>query len=212
MTNFDFADELTVDPFTNSYNSYMYVDHRQSSLRFCADSENIPYIIKGFNPQGVAKDPKNTIYLCDSKTQFKGRLLNTKKIKDVMNSSRGAILVSFKDTWYYMGKGYLSLAIGNKEPKMLFVACYNGKKSRLTSLEDIKFFVCRDIFNEEHKVIQPAIKDFINNHVGDVVITNDIGNYVGESIKIPAGSSIAAVKEYTTAVVMECISDVIKTV
>lgn len=208
MTHLNFADCLTTDPFTNN-NHYHYSGIRNALPLVTKDSENVPFILKS---QGVgsARGIFKMIY-CDYSTQLRSRLLNTKKIKDIMDSSKYPLLFRFKDKWYYIGKGFLAVHTGSgNDPKILFVACYNGKKPNVTSIEEIKFFVCRDIFNEEHKPLQPAVKDFINNHVGDVVVTNDVTNYVGEWIRMPSGLTLAEDKAYKASVVIECLTDVLR--
>lgn len=203
MTNFEFADSLREDLFVDK-NEYHYGNTWVGETKFCSNSENYPFIFKG---QPLRGNPFSMIY-CQSLSQLGGRLLTVKKIKEVMNSSRYPIIFKIKGIHYYIGKGYLSILHSlSAEPRILFIACINGNTNP-TDLSQVKFFVDRSVFkNETYKPILPAIKDFMNNHIGDVILTNDISQYVGESIKIPTGLSILEMERYTKDVIVECLVD-----
>lgn len=206
MTNFEFADCLRDDPFVDE-NEYKYSNVWTGETKFCSNSENYPFIFKG-QPQRT--DPFSMIY-CQSLDQLGSRLLTVKKIKEVMNSSRYPIIFRIKGIHYYIGKGYLStLHSLAAEPRILFIACINGSTTP-TNLSQVKFFVNRIIFNDDtYKPILPAVKDFMNNHIGDVILTNDISKYVGEKINIPDGLTIAQREKYTKHIVVECLADTFK--
>lgn len=204
MTNFEFADCLSIDPFSDN-NEYNYGVTWLGNTKFCKDSENLPYIFKG---QIVQSSPFNMTY-CQSTNQLKGRLLTVKKIKEVMNTSRYPLLFRIKDVWYYIGKGYISRVTNlNSEPTILFVATIKGGTNP-RDLSEVKFFVNRAVFTvEAFKPVVPVVKDFMNNHTGDVILTNNINKYIGESIQVPQNLSLSQLENYTKGVVSECIADI----
>lgn len=206
MTNFEFGDRLEIDPFP-TYNDYIYYDLAADDTRFYTDSENLPYIVKGFTD---AHKALNKMVYSKYQTQFRGKILTTKKIKEVMNSARYPIRVVLKGFSYFMGKGFLARHLIENKYEYLFVACVNGAKSVYKDISEVKFFISRNIYLEENKPILPAVKDFMNAHRGDIVITNNIHSYVGEVIKIPPGGTLDQQKKYKKAVVIECLKDVLK--
>lgn len=208
MTNFEFADALTIDTFP-THNDYYYGSLIESEMKFFKDSENLPYIIKALG----GKSSKLTIVYSEYLGQFRGRALTTKKIKEIMNTSRYPLAIKLKDNYYNIGKGFLSRKnrLGRIiDSELLFVACVDDRKSIHNDMSEVKFFISRKVYLEENKPILPAIKDFMNAHTGDVIITNDIRRYVGDTIKTPVGGTLAQQKKYKEAVVLECLGDVLK--
>lgn len=194
MTTLQFKDALTENAFSYS-NGFYYSDLRSLGLYFVKKSDNYPYILKG------AEYDDFEMQFSSYSNQLRGRMLNTKKIKEIMDSSRLPLLFKIKMRPYLIGKGFLSTYDPiTGEVKLLFIACVDDRKGT-TSIEQVKFFVCKDIYTDEHKALQPTIKDLIDSHPGDVVMCNKILDYIGEKISIPRGGTIAERKSYADAVV-----------
>jgi len=196
MTTLDFKDKLTENTFSYG-NDFVYDENTKKSfsLYFSRDSINYPYILKG--GQSNEEELEVSIY----SYQLRSRVLNTKKIKEIMDSSRLPLLFNIKRRNYLLGKGFLAEYIHGEEiNKILFVACVDGSKS-VSSMEQVKFFVSKDIYTDEHKALQPAIKDFIGAHPGDVIICKNVLDYVGEKIVFPRGVLISELITYKDAIV-----------
>lgn len=205
MTNLKFRDSLVEDTFIAD-NDYIYASLTPGKIRFCTDSENYPVILQGSS----TATNKITISYAYYHNQFNSRVLTAKKIKEVMDSSRYPIMIKLREKTYFIGKGYMGYKnnlFDRSEPEPLFVACINGKNKYTNDLKQVKFFVNRKVFNEDYKPMHPVVKDFINYHVGDVIITDEMEKYIGETIKLPVGGDLATQKKYRDAVVMECLDD-----
>lgn len=200
MTTLNFKDELTEDPFSIS-NGFYYSELQSFGLYFQEDSKNYPYILKG------EISDKVDLQYSDNPNQLRRRLLNTKKIKEVMDSARVPIRVILKGKWYYLGKGFLASSRAETK-ELLFIACVDANKQYLT-MEDVNFFVSKKIYEDEHKPLQPAIKDLIGAHPGDVTVCNNILDYVGERITMPQGGTIASRKRYQDALVRATIMQIV---
>lgn len=195
MTTLEFKDRLTEHPFSYS-NDFYYFDesYRSSGLYFDRTSANYPYILKG------GKSDTTELQYCFYTPQLRGRILTIKRIKEVMDSARIPLLFSIKAKWYLLGKGFMAHHSPDGENKILFIACVDGMKT-ISSIDQVKFYVSKDIYKDCYKSIQPAIKDLIANHTGDVIICNNILDYIGEKISLPLGVSLSSMNRYKEAVV-----------
>lgn len=201
MTGLNFGDALVENAFSNN-NEYNYYVLQPFGLYFDTNSENYPYILRG----GLS----DTVELgyANAENQLRGRLLNTKKIKEIMDTSKLPIIIRMKDRLYLIGKGFLSTFDSiRKDGTLLFVACVDNRKQSV-SMEDIRFFVSKKVYAEEHKPFHSAIKDFTSTHPGDVVFCNNILNYISEKITMPRGGSVSRRLAHRDAVVKAAIETV----
>lgn len=204
MTNLDFAERLVINRFPSS-NQYSYSHTQKTSLRFYKDCPNYPFIMCS----GWQDDPTLLTY-SNFRSQLRGKLLNTPKIKEVMDTAHMPLLFSIKDKWYMIGKGFMSHIPNSNEfaesNKLLFVACID-KSKRTKRIEEVTFFVSRDIYKEEYKSVSAAIKDIMLAHPGDVILTSNIEDRIGDKITFPTKGSISDRQNYKKAVLTECIND-----
>lgn len=204
MTNFDFYDGLRLHPFANNTN-YIYNGITETSLRFFKDCPNYPFIM--ISP--YQRDP-TVLQYSPHTYQLRGRLLNTARIKEVMDSAPVPITFKIRDKYYLIGKGFLahitSLTEFTENFNMLFVACIHMSKPT-DSIADVRFFVNRDIYKEEYKTLLPAVKDIFVGHTGDVIMTNNIAARIGDKIPFPRGGTIANRLAYKKAVMLEAMGD-----
>lgn len=204
MTNLEFRDGLVDNLFSNN-NNYMYGSLIETNIRFYKDCPNYPYIMtNGWEQQ----DPTILTYSCYA-YQLRGRLLNTPKIKEVMDSAAMPLTFKIRDNHYLIGKGFLAHITNTNEFtesfKMLFVACIDSSRRRPRNISEVKFFISRDIYREEYKSVLPAVKDIMVGHTGDVILTSSIEDRVGDKIVFPSGGTIADRQKYKRAVMLDCI-------
>lgn len=197
MTTLDFADGLVENQFTFG-NTYTYSDKRSYGMYFSKESQNYPFIMKG----GMSDDFELEYIL--NTNQLRGRLLNTKKLKEVMNSAKIPLYFVIKHVSYLVGKGFLSAfdPAGNHQP--LFIACADGMKN-ITSIQQVKFYVSKIVYEDRHKAVQTAIKDLVAGHTGDVIMCNNILDYLGERLTLPRRCSLSELNKYEQAVIRTCL-------
>lgn len=202
MTTLDFKDELTENPFSYG-NVFMYTGERKSfNLYFSSNSDNYPFILKS----GLLENNELQYTIGG---QLRNRILNTKKIKEVIDSARIPLYFRIKDNSYLMGKGFLArYNMYSETYQLLFVACIDDSRAT-TSIEQVKFFVSRELHTDLHKALQPAIKDFVNGHPGDVVLCNNILDYIGDRFSMPRGGTIDSHIKYQRAVVRATLAQVL---
>lgn len=202
MTNLQFKDALTENTFSYS-NSFMYQtsDYESFGMFFAKDSDNYPYILKG----GVS-DEENLEY-CAWSYQLQGRMLTSKKVKEVMNSARMPLYFKIRGNEYLIGKGFLS-TYSLAGHKLLFIACINGKKA-VSGMDQVRFYVSKDVYQPDYKMMQPIIKEITAAHPGDVMLVKDIREHIGEKIRLPKGGSLSSLREYKDAVVRTAFSQVL---
>jgi hypothetical protein len=204
MTNFEFYDGLRNHPFTSN-NGYSYNGLTESSLRFFKDCPNYPFIMQ--NP--YQRDPTVLTY-SPYTYQLRGRLLNTARIKEVMDTAPIPLTFKIRDKFYLIGKGFLAHVANvndiGENFNMLFVACIEQGRV-IEKMEDVRFFVNRDIYKEDFKTVHPAVKDIFLGHPGDVIMTNNIAARIGDKIPFPRGGTIAQRQNYKKAVMLEAMGD-----
>ena len=204
MTDLNFEESLTVSKFSNN-NHYHLGYPKSTGLRFFKDTENLPFIM--CSPY---QSNHTELQYSDSATQFRNRLLNTAKIKDVMNSSPLPLIVKIKGVQYLIGKGFLAQVAFNEfevNMNLLFVACINSSKRHGYEMKDVRFFISRAIYTETYKPVSTAVRDIIENHIGDVIFTSDIQNKIGDVIPFQRGGTLVSRNDYKKAIVMEAIRD-----
>lgn len=198
MTTLDFADGLIENQFS-FHNMYSYYEKYSYGLHFCKDSQNYPFIMKG----GMSDDFE--LEYVPFTNQLRGRLLNTKRLKEVMNNARIPLYFVIKQISYLIGKGFLSTfdPAGNHRP--LFMACVDGMKN-ISSIQQVKFYVSKELYGDSYKAVQPAIKDIVEAHSGDVIMCNNILDYLGERLTFPRGGSLSGLNKYKQAVIRTCLT------
>jgi len=197
MTTLDFSEGLVENTFSFG-NNFLYGEKRPYGLYFCKESQNYPFILKG----GLSDESEleYTWYTY----QLRGRLLNTKKLKEVMNSAKIPLYFVIKQIPYLIGKGFLSTfdEAGNHQP--LFMACVDGMKT-ISSIKQVKFYVSKVVYEDRHKAVQTAVKDIVAAHTGDVIMCNNILDYLGERLTFPRGGSLSELNKYKQAVIRTCL-------
>lgn len=196
MTTLDFKESLIENPFSYANNYIYFSEHmRGCGLYFDPKSPNYPYIFR--SNMMVSTELRYSIY----NYQLRGRLLNTKKIKEVLNGPKVPLWFSIKGKAYLIGKGFLAESdMRQGAGRLLFVACVDGTK-HISSMSQVKFFISKEVYTEQNKVIQTAIKDLVGAHDGDIIMCNDILDYIGEKLALPKGGSLAEMNQYKDAVV-----------
>jgi hypothetical protein len=202
MTDLIFRDALTENTFS-FYNAYNY-DQKVGSKLYFSRERNYPYILTG----GISDDIELEFSLFTY--QLRNRVLTTKKLKEIMNSSHLPIWIKIKSTNYLMGKGFLAQFHPAKHEitKLLFVACINS--SNITEMKEVKFFISKSVYEEGHKPFHGIIKELVNTHPGDVIICNDLLDYMTERLTIPEGGTVDSRKKYVSALVKATVEESFK--
>lgn len=204
MTDLLFYDSLRMNTFQTS-NGYYYADMKETNLRFYKNCPNFPYIMLS----QWQNNPTSLVYSSIT-NQLRGRLLNTAKLKEVLNSSQMPLLFSIKSRWYLIGKGFLAYVAGNiinagENMKLLFIACIdNSVPGKIIEISDVRFYFSREIYEDIHKSLLPALKDIMLNHTGDVILTSNLSDRVGDKIVFPRGGTLTDRANYKREVMMEC--------
>lgn len=203
MTDLNFYDSLVSNRFS-SHNTYRYANITDTNLRFFKGSPNYPYIMySGWHDDDTILSFSNFL------PQLRNRLLNISKIKEIMNTAHMPLIISIRNKLYLIGKGFMAHAVNKDEIvdslKLLFVA--TATSIRIRDIAEVKFFVSRDIYKEDYKSVAPAIKDLIASHPGDVILTNNIEQRIGDKIPFPTGGTLEKRQKYKRAVMVECIDD-----
>jgi len=197
MTTLEFGDSLVENTFSFA-NSFSYGEKEPYGLYFSKESQNYPFILKG-----ELSDEFELEY-CTYSNQLRGRLLNTKKIKEIMNLAKLPLYFTIKQRTYLIGKGFLSTFDPAGNHQLLFIACVDGMRT-ISSIEQVKFYVAKHVFDDRHKAVRTAVEDIIKGHTGDVIQCNNILDYVGERIILPRGGSLSELNKYKQAIVRTCL-------
>jgi hypothetical protein len=183
MITMEFRAVLQNSTFTYG-NDFSYNDPTESTLFFPNAKDpkaELPFIM------GSGKHGEVLVY-ADANQQFRNRVLNTAKIKEIMDGAHMPMKLKIGERYYLVGKGFLA-TYPNLEPmELLFVATSQGK---ITSLREVKYYVARSLKLPEHKKVEPIIRDFMKIHQGDLILTNDIKAYICPKIPIPRLATVA---------------------
>jgi hypothetical protein len=200
MTTLTFADELVENKFVSA-NSYVYGPTGFYGLCFDEASKNYPYIMKS----GMFIDTFELKY-SSFPYQLRNRVLSTAKLKEIMDSAKMPLIIHVRSKAYLIGKGFLSTYDSKGNYELLFLACVSGSKKHL-SMEDVKFFVSKKVYTEEHKAFSSIVKGFVSDHKGDVVTCSEVTDYVGEKISFPLRESLVNMTKYKEALVKATIKE-----
>lgn len=184
MKTLEFADRLVEGAFVSN-NNYVYNELQTTEYKFFPDSNYRPYILRATGLEGL---DGISIKYAAYPYQFGSRVLNTKQIKEVMDSARVPITISTKSGRLLAGKGFLA----RSTTQLLFVACTKGS-ALVTQMSDITFVINRVLWEDENKSIATSIKDFIKDHPGDIIMTYNMEKYIGSIIRLPGNTD----SEYT---------------
>jgi hypothetical protein len=192
MLTLEFKDELVTNKFSSG-NRYNYAPKEQLNFRINKESPEEPFIMRAtLNGQRVHIG--DHISYSTNDNQLQNRMISGLKLQEILDSSRMPILVRQADKQYLVGKGFLAAVMPRKRVKLLFVACV-PKEARVTNMSQVKLYISRDLYSDEHKRVAQIIKSIMNTHRGDVVISRDIMSYLGRSLSIAALPSLREKKE-----------------
>lgn len=199
MLTLDFRDALVNNAFryTNGFN---YTNKAGSGI-FLPDKvgEDTPFIARDgrYHTDGEL--------ILSTSIQFSRRSVTTAKLKEIMDSARMPIRLTFAGVDIYAGKGFLAMRSGHTLGKLLLIACETMGKPA-TRMNQIKYYIARQgIKGDTYKKLTPVIKSFMDAHMGDIVISDDIEQYIGRRIKIPNANTIAEKKEFVTRLLSHCL-------
>ena len=183
-------------------NDYWLHDLIEMNLWFPPESNEFPYLVLGDNLN------KERIRFANVPNQFQGRLLNSRRIIEILDGPEYPIRIKIGTMEFVAGKGFLARYNSKFDLDLLFVAAINNKEKILKAVSDIKevkFYISKDIYKEEYKSkILVIMKEIMAGHTGDLVITNDIRNYLGGKIVIPPIQSLSGKKAFANQVVEHC--------
>ena len=210
MTNLEFKNQLDVGLLSSGRprrlvggNMFTYRNIEDSLIRYVPGDAEIPYIMDTRMHSNILQISCNHQWYRSSFT--------IDMLKSVMDTAHVPIPIRilYQRVYYnyLIGKGFIA-KFNNDIHRMdlLFVACKPTciPNNRLT-MKNITFYISKSIKDiPGSKKIRDIIEDFADNHVGDVVHTNDIDKYIGHNIKYPTFSTIPQKKEYISKLIDFC--------
>jgi len=213
MITLEFKDKLVNNRFASN-NDYLYAKTRPLNIYYKDNEEEIPYIMIARRPstlsgvEGGLYHIGGEIYASFYTRQLRGRVLFTNKIKEVLDGARMPLLFKIGNLQYLIGKGFLAEYVNINHINMLFLAV---AKRDVKYMDDVKYYVSRDIYLSVYKRIQPVIKDFMALHKGDIVITSNINKFVGSKIPIPPLKTLGEKLKYQRSLRDYCIKEYART-
>lgn len=200
MISLEFKDSLTNNTFRYS-NTFNYRDLTSLGLFHRKGSIEMPYIMKN------AAHADGLVY--SNAPQFGGRVMSTAKLKEVADSAKVPLKFRLALRDYIIGKGFIGHLLSKGRCDYLFVACIEAEK-KITDMKQVKYYVSRKVYLDEHKKILPVVKDFMLLHGGDVVISSDIKKYIVNKLTLPTFTTLSKRKEYANKLVTKCLQDIKK--
>lgn len=200
MKTLMFYDRLNTHRFRFG-NNYTFEDLIKMNLWFPKEAEEFPFLVMG----GNLRDEH--IQFSNADGQFQGRQLNTRRIIEILDGPQYPIRVKIGTMEFIAGKGFLARYNNKHDLDLLYVASITKKQfiDRRADLKEVKFYISKDIYKEEYKSrILVIMKEIMTSHTGDLVITNNIRNYLGGNIVIPPMPSLLVKKAFTNQVVEHC--------
>lgn len=158
--------------------------------------------------QRVASNRINLPYI-EYTSQLAGRLLNTAKIKEVMDTAPFPLLFHIRENMYLIGKGFLARAMltgdNSLHIKLLAVACYDATKQHVPSLEDVSYYISRAYTADHLKPIHPVVKDIIATFPGTIILCNTIEDMICDTLYMPPGGTLRDQAVYKEGVIKKCV-------
>lgn len=192
MLTLEFRDELVTNKFSSG-NRYNYAPKEQLNFHVNKDSSEEPFIMRAqLNGQRVHGN--DHISYSTDENQLLCRVISGLKLQEILDSARMPILIRQGDKQYLAGKGFLAAMQSRRRVKLLFIACV-PVNARITNLSQVKLYVSRELYSDEHKRVAQIVKGIINTHRGDVVIARDIMSYIGRTLSIASLTSLRERRE-----------------
>lgn len=193
MQTLDFRDGLVNSLFSFN-NNYEYGDRQLLGFRINKEWDQELYITRAM--MGTTRvHPEDHLTYSTYENQLLGRVITAIKLREILDSARMPIIIKNSEgAKYLIGKGFLARYHNKRRIKILLAACV-FKGVRVTNISQVKYYVGRDLYMDEHKKVAAAVSDMLDEHKGDVVITNDIMTYVGKPVPIIAVGSLREKKE-----------------
>lgn len=203
MTNMSIRSQLEVNTFTHG-NKYHLQGGKILDFVFTKHTPILPVILG----RSFVAARRYSIEYSTYSYQFKGRIISTAKLVEIMDSCPHPILVKMiGDNYYLVGKGFLARSDSEGNfIELLYVAFVpydNTNQSYI--LDKVKIYICRSIYKEENNRILPAMKQVMDNFKGEMMLTNDIEQYMGSKIKIPSLRTLDAVNHYKRQLIGFCL-------
>jgi hypothetical protein len=202
MLTLEFKAGLTESPFASG-NNFLYGSLKRTGIFYTASEQEWPYLLVA----AAAMHPNNELLYSDD-LQFGGRHLTPAKVKEILDSSKIPIKIpsTTSGITYLVGKGFLGYFQGDDVKMLLLAVCNRNEK--ITSLQQIKLIVSKDVNSVEHKRVSSIVRDITNAHSGDLLMTNTIDNYVGHKLLFPSHKTISEKKDFEEKLIKHCITAV----
>lgn len=201
MKTLNFGDALVENRYT-WHNEFFYSTPSSTNLWFSDNSNYRPFILRG----GLS-DTRNLQFSTHG-SQLRSRKLTGPKIEEILDLPRLPLFFRVDGYPYLMGKGWLSEHVTSTGfIKLLFVGCTKGS-GEVTTMEDITLLFSKELFtNELYKPFQAIAKRLLASHPGDIMVTRNLNEFVGEKINIPIISNLKVLKQVKEKIVMEVLKD-----
>lgn len=207
MITLEFRNELVNNRYSYN-NNYVYANAESLGIIYPKSAKEIPFILKAdIEARSFHKtDDIYEMYYSTYDRQLNGRTLTTNRIKEVLDSARCPILFKIGTGNYLIGKGFLAKYVSKSDYDVLFMATI-PTAGTITSINEVKYYISRNIYLDINKKLQPVVKDFMALHKGEILITSDMSKYVGFNIEFPYFANISSKKAYTEEVLDYCLDE-----
>lgn len=201
MNNLNFQNALTGSKFRYG-NEFIFRDLTPLPLMFKKGEKWLPYF-----STAVTYHTKEVMQMTPT-LQFGGKSLTVLKLKEVMNSAAVPMIVQVVDKKYLACKGFLAEYKTKTDIDILFMACINSE-IKTTHINDVTFYVSRNVYMEKHKRVMPAVRDFMKDHTGDVLMTSSILKYIGSKANIPSFKTIGERNAWEKQFKAHCVKKIV---
>lgn len=204
MRDLLFSNSLTTHRFARDYfNIYQFHGFVAMPITITPETiKNIPYIYFGHNVH--RRDDQKIKY--SNAAQFNNMRVTKEKALEILETAPCPLKVSYNGTLYLMGKAFLAEfdERGNVVP--LMVGTVDRNTTAVYDKRDFTFFVAAHTQNnKEKRNVQVLISIYLQDHLGDIVVTPDIYKHIGERIRLPHFNTLAEKRQYIDEMISFCL-------
>lgn len=200
MFTYQFADELTVSPFSFS-NLYNYGPMEATDIAFSNWSKEVAFIFKE-----PTQKHRSGFLMYANTSQFRRRTITKERALHIINTARVLLKITYQREMYLMGKGFIGLFDErSRKVHMLFIATIPNHDNWVDT--DLKFYESKLLRTRDYRHIQVLAETLIGDHKGDIILTDDISKLVGDRLTIPAFETLSARNTYVRDLVSFCLAE-----
>lgn len=205
MRDLQFSNSLTSHRFARDYfNNYQFHGFIATPIIITPETaKNIPFIYYGHS---VHRRDDHKIKYSNS-AQFNNMRVTKEKALEILETSPVPLKINYNGTLYLMGKAFIAEFNERGEVVPLMVGTVDRKDDVAQfSKRDITFYVAAHTQNnKEKRNIQVLISIYLQDHIGDIIVTPDIYKHIGERIRLPHFNTLSEKKAYIDDMIRFCL-------